>query len=232
MRGLRVLPHCSVPWEGKMGKGKPLTHTAKSPGDRISGFNGLITQGPPELYPGSGVGRGRGVPRRRRRSHYQASSSTTVSSLCQDPCGRPPRLLRSGGESLMARLLILPGSAQRGRVLLQNLVGIHNSAMSWGSPKTSGRNQNLYLFICHLSLCPLDSGPGMGLSCFWKWANVPPCPGLACSLAGKQTSASLRRTKDHTGVFHPIVFPVGIQVRTSSSQLKSTAVKHIQWRHQ
>lgn len=113
-----------------MGKGKPLTHTAKSPGDRISGFNGLITQGPPELYPGSGVGRGRGVPRRRRRSHYQASSSTTVSSLCQDPCGRPPRLLRSGGESLMARLLILPGSAQRGRVLLQNLVGIHNSAMS------------------------------------------------------------------------------------------------------
>lgn len=79
-----------------MGKGKPLTHTAKSPGDRISGFSGLITQGPPRLYPGSGVGRGRGVP---RRNHYQASLSTTVSSLCQDTCGRPPRPLRSGGES-------------------------------------------------------------------------------------------------------------------------------------
>lgn len=49
-----------------MGKGKPLTHTAKSPGDRISGFNGLITQGPPELSPGNGVGRRLGVPRRRR----------------------------------------------------------------------------------------------------------------------------------------------------------------------
>lgn len=69
-----------------MGKGKPLTHTAKSPGDRISGFNGLITQGPPGLYPGSGVGReDEGGPR--RRGHYQASSSTTMSSLARTPVG-------------------------------------------------------------------------------------------------------------------------------------------------
>lgn len=173
MRGLRVLPHCSVPWEGKMGKGKPLTHTAKSPGDRISGFNGLITQGPPELYPGSGVGRGRGVPRRRRRSHYQASSSTTVSSLCQDPCGRPPRLLRSGGESLMARLLILPGSAQRGRVLLQNLVGIHNSAMSWGSPK---RLVGTRIFISLAVIClSVLLTQGQGWVCRVS-GSEPTCP--------------------------------------------------------
>lgn len=151
MRGLRVLPHCSVPREGKMGKGKPLTHTAKSPGDRISGFNGLITQGPPELYPGNGVGRRLGVPRR-RRSHYQASSSTTVSSLCQDPCGRPPRPLRSGGESSLARLLILPGSAQRGRVLLQNLVGIHNSAMSWAPQNVWSEPESLSLYLSSVSL--------------------------------------------------------------------------------
>lgn len=40
-----------MPREGEVGKGKPLTHTAKPPGDRISGFNGLITQGPPGLVP-------------------------------------------------------------------------------------------------------------------------------------------------------------------------------------
>lgn len=58
MRGLRVLPHCSVPREG-MGWGRVgHSHSAKSPGDRTSGFNGLSTQGSPGPNPGSGEGRG------------------------------------------------------------------------------------------------------------------------------------------------------------------------------
>ena len=103
-------------------------------------------------------------------------------------------------------------------MLLQHLVAIHKADHVLKLPELLLEPASLSPYLP--SFCPLDSGPGMGLSCFWKGASGPPCP-------GRQKDFSLSE-KDPPGVFHPIGCPIMIRGGTFSSQLKSRAVKHIQ----
>lgn len=182
-------------WDG-MGEGQPLTQTARSPGDRTSGFSGLSTQGPPGLYPGAGLGEDHGFPGGGAVARpflppasllaagtpvggllgalgveEQLRAGRAPDSFRQCPEGQDPLAACSRGVHKVRSILRLPKLLGGASIL------VSVSVICLSVLLTQGQG-----WVCHIS----GSEP-----------HVPPCPGFACSLAGESSLASLREIKDH-----------------------------------